>query len=272
MKNFRLFFRLMSLTIFSLALFTGCSEENTDLIEDAPFNVKIGISNEFGNVLVNQNNQAMYFFANDVTGGESNCNGGCAEAWPPVLREVSELNLSSYLNEADFGMITREDGQRQLAFKGWPLYYFSPNRDGELEEPGQFLGDGVGGVWYVAKPDYTVMVGNQPLVGGGDPEIYLVDDRGVSLYLNTADGNNISNCSGGCANVWPPFKGGELVVPSLLKSNEFVKLERGDNLGPQLSFKGSPLYYFTPDEQKQGILLGQGGGPNETFFAIGLEL
>lgn len=269
MTNNLKYLNLMSLAAFVLILMSSCTQDNEVVPqEEAKFNIQIITNGAFGNILANQNNQSIYFFAGDVTGGESNCKGGCAEVWPPVVGDVYDLALSSNLYRDDFDTITREDGQKQITFKGWPLYYFSPEGDGKLEEPKEVLGDGRGGVFHVAKPDYSLLLGRQPVTESGDAVVYLVDDRGVSLYLNTGDEENISNCNGGCAGVWPPFKASELILPSSLDIYDFDSLNRADDLGPQLSFKGSPLYFFSQDEEKQGIVLGQGGGPNQTFFVI----
>ena len=268
MKNNRKFFNLMGLAVLVLFLMSSCTKDDDVIPQEAlKFNIKILNNSEFGYILTDQNDQSIYFFAGDVT-GESNCNGGCADTWPPVIGDVYDLQLGGNLYRDDFDTVTRGDGQKQITYKGWPLYYFSPDADGKLEKPKEVLGDGRGGVFHVAKPGYTVLLGRQSVEEGKDAVVYLVDDRGVSLYRNTADGENSSNCNGGCAGVWPPFKEATLIVPSSLESYDFDTLNREDDLGPQFSFKGSPLYFFSQDEEKQGSVLGQAGGPNQTFFVI----
>lgn len=271
MKNSFKYFNLGSLFVFAFILFTSCVKETDDILpkeEELKFKIEIANNNDFGYILVNQNNQSMYFFAGDVTGGESNCNGGCANVWPPVIADIYDLELGNGLYGEDFETIYREDGREQLTFKGWPLYYFSPEADGVLEEAKETLGDGRGGAFHIAKPDYTVLLGKQAVVEGGEEVLYLVNDRGVSLYLNQADEKDVSNCVGGCAGVWPPFFKKELILPSTLDAYEFNTIQREDDLGPQLSFNGSPLYFFSNDELKQGSVLGQAGGPNATFFVV----
>ncbi|SDL17146.1 Secreted repeat of unknown function [Catalinimonas alkaloidigena] len=249
--------------LFRAALVLGmlASCEKEDLEDDR---LKIQVVGT--NVLADQNQQSLYFFAGDVT-GESTCNGRCAEIWPPLLGEVYDLKLGAGLSKSDFATITREDGQKQLTYKGWPLYYFSPEGDGVLEAPAETLGDGRNGVFHVAKPDYTVLVGRQSVAEGEDPVVYLTDDRGVSLYHTTGDEEGISNCKGGCATVWPPFKAVENpVIPSSLKASDFTVVTREDDLGPQLAYQGSPLYFFSNDNKVRGSVLGQGGGPAKNFF------
>ena len=273
MDNNRMYFNLMILAVLALVFFPSCNKNDDDVQPEEPeFRIQQVNKVGFGYILTNQDNQSIYFFAGDVT-GESNCNGGCANVWPAVLGEAYQVELGAGLDRGDFGTITRADGQKQLTFKGWPLYYFSEAGDGVLENPGQTLGDGRGGVFHIAKPDYSVLLGRQVVTPGEEAVVYLVDDRGVSLYHNTADGENLSNCSGGCAGVWPPFQvEGDLVIPSSLDINEFATLDRDDDLGPQRSFQGQPLYRFSQDEGIRGSVLGQNGGPNQTFFVNEIEV
>jgi predicted lipoprotein with Yx(FWY)xxD motif len=47
----------------------------------------------------------------------------------------------------DFSIITRDDGSKQWALKGKPVYYWVKD-----SKPGDKTGDGVNGIWQVAKP------------------------------------------------------------------------------------------------------------------------
>jgi predicted lipoprotein with Yx(FWY)xxD motif len=47
----------------------------------------------------------------------------------------------------DWSVVTRDDGKKQWAMKGKPLYFWA--KDGK---PGDKTGDGVLGVWHSAKP------------------------------------------------------------------------------------------------------------------------
>ncbi|MDW7693620.1 hypothetical protein R9C00_02605 [Flammeovirgaceae bacterium SG7u.111] len=257
--------KTLALVFFLLSLLVSCKEDEVEIPEDQAVKIQIISNGSFGNILVNQKNQSLYFFAGDVT-GTSNCNGGCAEVWPPLVGEVNDMEFGGGLDKSDFSTTVREDGQKQITYKGWPLYYFSPEGDGELETPNEISGDGKNGVFYVGKPDYTVMLGRKSVTEGADPVIYLIDNLGVSLYESVKDETNVSNCNGGCAEVWPPFAGQENpIVPSTLSKTDFKIINREDGLGYQLTYKGSPLYHFTPDEQTRGNVKGQGGA-GETFF------
>ncbi len=270
MKNYVKNLKLFGLATLILVFFSNCSDDDGEkegVEEETGFRIEIATNSTFGKILVNQDNQSMYFFANDVN-GQRNCAGNCASVWPPVTGELYELELGANLDVADFATIAIENGLKQITYKGWPLYYFSTNGDGQLEPSGATEGDGKNGTFHIAKPDYTLLLGRQPLTEGGDPVVYLVDDKGVSLYLNTGDEENKSNCAGGCAGVWPPFKDTALVLPSSMATYDFGTVDREDDLGPQLSFEGSPVYFFSQDEGNRGSVLGQEGGPNKTFFVV----
>ena len=90
-------------------------------------------------VLASKDGKTLYTFTKD-TDSKSNCNGGCAAAWPPFA--VANPALAG----GDFSMVTRDDGAKQWAFKGQPLYFFAGDT-----KPGEMNGEGSGGVWFVVK-------------------------------------------------------------------------------------------------------------------------
>lgn len=111
--------------------------------------VKISDGGTVGKVLVDSAGLTLYTFAADAPGsGKSACNGGCATAWPPATAAA----ISEKLDGADssFSLIIRDDGSKQIAYGGRPLYRFSGDR-----APGEVKGNGVNGfgaVWTAATP------------------------------------------------------------------------------------------------------------------------
>ncbi len=111
-----------------------------------------GLASSHGNALVhsreyrgqvymmNQNHMSLYYYLKDGP-GVSNCNGACARAWPPLI-----LDANVQLGE-NYSLIRRADGTMQAAFKGRPLYLYGGDRN-----VGDVNGDGVGGVWELARP------------------------------------------------------------------------------------------------------------------------
>lgn len=92
--------------------------------------------------LVGATGMTLYTFDKDTAGnGKSACNGGCATNWPPFMAADSDKPT------ADFTLVTRDDGKKQWAAKGWPLYYWAKDA-----KPGDKTGDGVNGAWKTAKP------------------------------------------------------------------------------------------------------------------------
>ena len=93
-------------------------------------------------VLVGPNGMTLYIFDRDTAGsGKSACNGPCATNWPPLM--AAETDTAS----GDYMVITRDDGKKQWAMKGKPLYYWAKDT-----KPGDKTGDGVLGVWHIVKP------------------------------------------------------------------------------------------------------------------------
>jgi len=95
-----------------------------------------------GGILVGQKGMTLYVFDKDpASAGKSVCNGPCAGNWPP-LAAGSDAKPSG-----DYSVITRDDGSKQWAHKGKPLYYWSKD-----QKPGDKTGDGFNKVWHVANP------------------------------------------------------------------------------------------------------------------------
>jgi predicted lipoprotein with Yx(FWY)xxD motif len=91
-----------------------------------------------GGVLVNSSRMTVYTFDKDTANsGTSACNGSCAQNWLPVRAGDAPLS-------APYSAITREDGTKQLTYKGKPLYTFKKDT-----KAGDKTGDKVMNVWHV---------------------------------------------------------------------------------------------------------------------------
>ncbi len=210
--------------------------------------IKVQVASNGVNFLTDANGMTLYYYTLD-TNGQSACYGQCADRWPIFYSET--LSVSSPLNAADFGTITRTDGTKETTYKGWPLYYWYKDKN-----PGDMLGEGVGKVWYILEvPHYTVMIGTKKDVGN-----YLVDGSGNALYYFAKDSVGQSACTGNCIQNWPVFAPDKLVVPSALAAADFSTIDRPDGT-KQLAYKGYPLYYYAKDKMR-GDLVGQGVGNN----------
>ena len=93
-------------------------------------------------MLTGANGMTLYIFDKDAAGsGKSVCNGPCATNWPPLFAMDSDGSAG------DYSVIARDDGKKQWAFKGKPLYFWSKD-----QKAGDTTGDGFNNVWHVAKP------------------------------------------------------------------------------------------------------------------------
>lgn len=82
---------------------------------------------------------------------------------------------------------------------------------------------------------------------------YAVGSNGMTLYRFDKDTKGVSNCSGSCAGVWPPYTTAS--APATLPANVTL-ITRGDG-SMQFAYKGMPLYYYTGD-QNVGDMTGDG--------------
>jgi predicted lipoprotein with Yx(FWY)xxD motif len=76
----------------------------------------------------------LYAFSAD-TATQSNCNGACAVAWPPVLTQTAPSAIDSASGSL-LGVIQRADGTFQVTYNGHPLYYFAFALDSGTEGNG----------------------------------------------------------------------------------------------------------------------------------------
>lgn len=95
-----------------------------------------------GGVLTGKNGMTLYTFDRDAAGsGKSVCNGPCATNWPPLLA------ADDAKGSGDYSIVTRDDGKKQFAYKGKPLYFWAKDA-----KPGDKTGDGFNSVWHAAAP------------------------------------------------------------------------------------------------------------------------
>ncbi len=94
-----------------------------------------------GKTLVDPEGLTLYTFDNDKSAGKSACNGKCATNWPPFMAPPNAASMGNWT------IIVRNDGLKQWAYKGKPLYRWMDDK-----KPGDVDGDGRFNVWHVAVP------------------------------------------------------------------------------------------------------------------------
>jgi predicted lipoprotein with Yx(FWY)xxD motif len=93
-----------------------------------------------GNALVDAAGMTLYTFDRDPL-GKSACYAQCAANWPPLVAPAGAKPAG------DYTILARDDGRRQWAYKGKPLYVRSKD-----EKPGDQGGEAFDNVWRVARP------------------------------------------------------------------------------------------------------------------------
>lgn len=235
------------LTFFLITVLISCTDDK----KSGPA-VQITEHSTLGKILANSEGYTLYFFSRDTKKDSSVCTGQCEENWPIFYAENIAIE-SADLNAADFTTITRSNGDKQTAYKGWPLYTYSGDT-----EPGQTNGEKVNNVWYVAKPDYAIMYAKGQLVGhngtsykhdyteGQEETFYLTDAKGFTLYTFSVDSSGNSKFTGN-PSIWPKFiLSGR--VPSIFNQTDFGVIAGTQ----QVTFRGWPLYTFGGNGTVQG--------------------
>ena len=92
-------------------------------------------------VFTDAKGMTLYVFDKDEA-GKSNCYDTCAKNWPPFK---AKANAKA---EGSWSIVTRTDGSKMWAYDGKPLYTFIKDK-----KAGDVAGDGMGGVWHIAKDE-----------------------------------------------------------------------------------------------------------------------
>lgn len=240
-------------------LFASCKKDEAVVVPPKDLSLA---ETSLGKVLTDDKGKTLYFFSNDIAGG-TQCTGNCLTNWPIYYK--ANPTLGAGLEASDFGTISRSDGAMQSTYKGWPLYYYV--NDAATSD---MKGENVNKVWFVAKPQYSLFVGNTQLVGndgknylgdyteGTGKTKYLMDKDGRTLYgfkpdkknTNTYTKSDFSNDA-----TWPIAQITDLSnLPTGYAAADFTVI---DVFGKkQLCYKGHPLYYFGPDGTSKGVTKG----------------
>lgn len=106
----------------------------------------IAVANDatVGAYLTGQSGMTLYIFTADKP-GVSNCSGGCATSWPPLIVAEGMTVTPPTGATGAFAPIIRADGTRQVAHDNQPLYYYAGD-----SKAGDTTGQGLNGKWFVA--------------------------------------------------------------------------------------------------------------------------
>jgi predicted lipoprotein with Yx(FWY)xxD motif len=251
-----------------------------------------------GPILVGVDGRTLYGFTND-TPIQSNCEGTCAEAWPPVIVPAN-WTVAPGVDSGILNTITRPDGTLQLVAGKYPLYAYSGDT-----APGDVNGQGSGDVWFVVdtggvlvedpaatedttddgttygatteptEPTEPATESTEPASAGEAPPkavfvgetplgVALTDADGLTLYGFTNDVDGHPTCNDACADAWPPLLVDGSTLPEGLDSAVFSIVERDDGTF-QLKAGKWPLYRFAGDDEPFET---NGQGSGDVWFVV----
>jgi predicted lipoprotein with Yx(FWY)xxD motif len=228
---------------------TGKNGERTRLA------ARTGVIAGLGAVLTNDAGLTLYRFDGDEP-GESFCDGGCAESWPPVVVEGEQPRVKG-VEAKLLGTITRKDGRKQLTVANWPQYTFKNDT-----KPGEAKGVTVP-KWFATATDGKKAQQNKAIAltsaTVGQLGVIATDSAGMTLYRFDNDSADppTSTCSGDCAVQWPPAYVDEGFQVQGVDSTLVGTIERDGR--KQLTIAGWPQYLFSGDKVC-GDANGQGVG------------
>jgi predicted lipoprotein with Yx(FWY)xxD motif len=137
---------------------TGKSKSGSSGMMAASNATLMKVKTRIGPVLANSKGFTLYWYAKD-TSMTSDCTGGCATAWPPLIgtpKAAMGVRLTGKL-----AAITRAGGLTQATYKGHPLYTYAGDT-----APGQVKGNGLGGVWHALRVNAIDAVSANSLMMG----------------------------------------------------------------------------------------------------------
>ncbi len=130
---------------------TTTTAETTTTTVVAPAGATLELaSTDLGDIIVDQDGLPLYLFVPDAQ-GQSTCYDQCAANWPPLTGDVA---LGAGLDDSKLGAVERTDGETQVTYNGWPLYYFANDA-----AAGDINGQGINDVWYVLDADGDAIAG-----------------------------------------------------------------------------------------------------------------
>ena len=211
-----------------------------------------------GTVYADAKGRTLYAFDGDTTQGKSTCTGACAKDWRPLPVAWAADTVG------DWSVVGRDDGSRQWAFKGKPLYTFRGD-----DKPGDTNGEGVGNAWRALVSTRKFLPAGVTIrsIPNSDLGPAFTTAQGMTIYLLVefqfnGQGNNRYNspnpgpagCATDCARIWPP-----LTAPVDAKpSGDWTVVARDDGTA-QWAYRGYPAYTYSKDA-KPGDAYGEGVG------------
>ena len=189
--------------------------------------------------------------------------------WPAITTTAAPV-AGTGVNPALLSSVNRAGVGRQVTYAGRPLYLFDggPNQvNGEgFQDPASPLPHGT---WFLVRPNgnqlpwtpvlTTVTIGGQPRLA-----VYMVTLAG---WVKFPAYTRAASCTGACARAWPYVLSQGFPGASGGASAFRVGL-RATGLGPQVTYRGRPLYLFSQENVNLTTYLAAGNGNGVAGFSL----
>jgi predicted lipoprotein with Yx(FWY)xxD motif len=197
--------------------------------------------------------RTLYTSDRDTKPGTSACDNACAQDWKP-LPAAWMANASG-----DWSVIVREDGSRQWALKGKPLYTFSGDH-----KAGDTNGDGQDSAWHAVATERKFLPPKVTIWHSDFGPAFATAD-GKTLYVlaqlvfnplgtkrHTGPNIGLTDCAADCVKTWAPY-----VAPAdATGAGDWSVVTRDDGTR-QWAYKAWPVYTNVNDS-KAGDTIGEG--------------
>ena len=203
-----------------------------------------------GAAITDADGMTLYFYLKDLP-GKSICTAACLKLSPPAEAKADAAG------HGNWSVVTRDDGSRQWAYRGKPLY-----RSLRDTARGDTNGEEFNGLWRVAfRPIPTPPGFGFVRTSLGQT---LADPGQMTLYTLDKDNPDGSGCDTACLRAHPPITAPAMAHPI----GAWTITLRPDGLR-QWAFRGRPLYRSTQDVRSGDTF---GDAPDKGWRAVILEL
>jgi predicted lipoprotein with Yx(FWY)xxD motif len=197
--------------------------------------------------------RTLYTFDRDTKQGKSACDNVCAQNWKP-------LPAAWMANAAgDWSVITRDDGTKQWAYKGKPLYTFSGDH-----KAGDTNGDGLDNAWRAVATERKFLPPKVAIWRSDFGPAFTTTD-GKTLYVlaelrfnplgtkrHTGPNIGLTDCTAECTKTWLPY----VAAADATGTEDWSVVTRDDGTR-QWAYKGWPVYTNVQDT-RPGDTIGEG--------------
>jgi predicted lipoprotein with Yx(FWY)xxD motif len=206
-----------------------------------------------GTVYADIAGRTLYTSDRDAKPGQSACDADCVRDWRPLPAAWVARNTG------DWTVITRDDGTKQWAYQGKPLYTFAGDH-----KASDTNGDGFDGAWRAAAIHRKFLPPRVTIWRSDFGPAFATTD-GKTLYVlaklvfnplgtkrHTGENLGLTDCTGVCIKTWVPY-----TAPADAKGAEDWSVVTRDDGTRQWAYKDWPVYTNVNDA-KPGDAIGEG--------------